>query len=359
MTSDLTIGDLKALLVERLDSLVGELVPGARSKGAHFEAQSPLRVDRSGGSFIVWRKGRAPGAWKDFASDDKGDVLDLIACTVCGGNCPPSKEARVAAIKWAKGWLGIAAQDPGERSRVREKAKRQATEAQQREAEARRQRRRRAFELWIAARDWRGTPVETYLRARGVDVELLEHLDDGVRYAPRLDHWTERHVGPAMLAAFRHPTAGFCGLHATFLRADGAGKADVDKAKLMLGQVSGCAIRLTRGDSGLTLAEAEAQGVLSTLALTEGIEDGLSVAAARPDLRVWAAGSLGNLGAQPGSPAIASYLICADNDWAKPAAMAAFEKARAALEKHGAPVAVARAHRGKDMNDLAREGIGA
>lgn len=357
MSRDLSIADLKALLIERLDSLVGELVPGATAKGPHFEAKSPLRLDRHGGSFIVWRRGKTAGAWKDFASDDKGDVLDLIACTVGGAACPPSREARVAAIKWAKGWLGLAVQDPAERARVREKAKRQATDAQLREEAARRAKRRRAFDLWCGAKDWRGTVVEAYLRARGVAVDALEHLDDGVRFAPRLDHWTESHAGPAMLAAFRHPAQGFSGLHATFLRPDGSGKADVDKAKLMLGSVAGCAIRLTRGDSGLTLQDAEQHSVASMLALTEGIEDGLSVAAARPDLRVWAAGSLGNLGAQPQSPAIAAYLICADNDWEKPAAMAAFERARQALEKYGVPVAVARAHRGKDMNDLAREGL--
>jgi Toprim domain len=357
MTRDLTIADLKALLLERLDGLVAELVPGAHSKAAHFEARSPLRTDRSGGSFIIWRRGKGAGAWKDFASDDKGDVLDLIACAACGANCPPTKEERVAAIKWAKAWLGLAAEDPAARARVRERAKRQATDAQKRDEEARRQRRRRAFDLWIGARDWRDTIVETYLRARGIFTERLENLDDGVRFMPRLDHWTEHHTGPAMLAAFRHPVHGFCGLHATFLRPDGSGKADVDKPKLMLGQVSGCALRLTRGESALTLTDAERAGVATTLVLTEGIEDGLSVAAARPDLRVWAAGSLGNLGAQPSSPAIASYLICADNDWEKPAAMAAFEKARAALQKHGTIVAVARAHRGKDMNDLAREGL--
>lgn len=356
MTRDLAIADIKALLLQRLDSLVRELVPGAVAKGDHYDARSPLRVDRRSGSFIVWRRGHVAGAWKDFASDDKGDILDLIACARCGADGKPSREQRIEAIKWAKAWLGLEARDPREIERVREKAKRQASEAQRREEEARRRKRRRAFDLWCAGRDWRGTLVDVYLRARGIDVDRLEHLDDFVRFAPRLEHWLEPHVGPAMLAAFRHPSSGFVALHATWLRPDGSGKADLDKQKLMLGPMLGGAIRLTKGESGLTLAEAEAAGVASGIVFGEGIETTLSAAVAAPELRAWAVGSLGNLAAQPKSAAISSYLVCQDNDWAKPSAVEAFGKQRGLLEKHGVPVVVARAHRGKDMNDLAREG---
>lgn len=356
----LDIADIKALLIERLDALVGELVPGAIAKGDHWEARSPLRVDRRSGSFCVWRRGKVAGGWKDFASDEKGDVLDLVACVRCGANVPPTREDRVAAIKWAKGWLGLAVADPAELARVREKAKRQASAAQLREVEERKRKRRRAHEIWMSGRDWRGSPVEAYLRARGVDVERIGAWDDGLRYAPRLSHWVESHVGPAMLGAFRHPKSGFSGLHATFLLPDGSGKADLDRPKLMMGSVAGAAIRLTRGESERTLEELESdvraigRGCAGELALCEGIEDAVTVAAARPELRCWAVGSLGNLGAQPASAAISAYLVCADNDWGKPAAVASFEKQIAALKRHGVPVAVARAHAGKDMNDLAR-----
>ena len=355
---DLTIADIKALLIERLDGLVAELAPDLRSKGDIFTGKSPLRVDRHGGSFVVWRRGRVAGGWKDYATDESGDVLDLVACCACGCSTPPVRDDRVKAIQWAKSWLGVTTQNRAEIERVREKAVRQQKESEARELLARKARRRRAFELWMDGKPIWGSPVETYLRGRGVALERIENWDDGLRYAPRLDHWIEKHVGPAMLAAFRHPAQGFCGLHATFLRPDGSGKADVDKAKLMLGTVSGCAIHLTQGSSALRLEYHERFNDVqraSPLALTEGIEDGCSVAAADPDLRVWAVGSLSNIGVQPNSSAVSSFVLCADNDWATPTAVAAFEKARLAIEKHGKPVVVARAHRGKDFNDLARD----
>lgn len=356
--SDLTVGDIKALLIERLDALVGELVPGAKSMGGYFTAKCPWRVDRRAGSFVVWKRGNAAGGFKDFAAEETGDAIDLIAFARCGAVGKPTREERVKAIQWAKSWLGISSQDRATLERVREKARRDAQSAEVAEIEKRRKKRRRALDLWMAGRDWRGTPVEAYLRGRGIDLDRIEHWDDGLRYAPRLDHWQERHVGPAMLAAFRHPTLGFSGLHATWLRPDGSGKADVDKPKLMLGGVHSAAIRLTRGadDWRLPCHEgfvASGMGAPAPLAIGEGIETMLSVAAGDPDLRVWAAGSLGNIGEQPNSPAISAFILCRDNDF-NATALRAFEKAREKLGAHGKPIVEASSFHGKDMNDLAQ-----
>ena len=77
------------------------------------------------------------------------------------------------------------------------------------------------------------------------------------------------------------PPAIVVGVHITRLTPDG-GKAPIDPAKIMLGPMSGLPIVLAPGNDGLGLA------------ITEGIEDGLSVFE-ETGLGVWAAGSAGNM----------------------------------------------------------------
>jgi hypothetical protein len=84
-------------------------------------------------------------------------------------------------------------------------------------------------------------------------------------------------------------------VHCTFLRADGSGKADVSEPKLIRGDARGSAIRLTKGESGLSLDEARAEyeshGVTHPFMPFEGIENGLTYAMEVPEPRIWACGS--------------------------------------------------------------------
>jgi Toprim domain len=83
---------------------------------------------------------------------------------------------------------------------------------------------------------------------------------------------------PALIAPFANdPTAPVDAVHLTLL-ADGNGKANVESAKIVVGRPLGRPIILAPGNDTLALA------------VTEGIEDGLSVHAAT-GLEVWAAGS--------------------------------------------------------------------
>jgi hypothetical protein len=74
------------------------------------------------------------------------------------------------------------------------------------------------------------------------------------------------------------------GIHLTFLKPDGSGKADTDRPKIMLGPSCSFPIVIAEPNDGLGLA------------VTEGIEDGLSVHQAT-GLGVWAAGSAGRMAA--------------------------------------------------------------
>jgi hypothetical protein len=360
VTARVAIKDVKAMLVERLDALVRELAPEAQVKGGNFIGKCPWRVDRTGGSFIVWRGGRAAGAWKDYATDEAGDVLDLIAFACCGANGRPSREERVAALRWAEAWLGLAATDPATIAVKRAKAARAQQEAAQAEEEKRRRKRKRAFELWLSAKPWRGTLAETYLRARGVDPDRITNWADGFRFIERLEHWVERgFYGPALVAAMRHPARGFAALHAVWLAPDGSGKSLVTPAKLTLGLSQGAAMFISKGLPSRSAPgrplEGEHEG-LPPIAFCEGPEDGASIAEAAPEFSVNAVGGLSNLGNQiipAGTPYV---IVCKDNDWGKPKAQAALDKALDALRAQKVPVGEAHAFHGKDMNDLARFG---
>lgn len=87
---------------------------------------------------------------------------------------------------------------------------------------------------------------------------------------------SERYPQPAMIAAFG--LGEVRGIHLTFLKEDGSGKADIDRPKIMMGPSRGWPIVI-----------AEPNDLLG-LAITEGIEDAISVHAAT-GLGVWAAGS--------------------------------------------------------------------
>jgi Toprim domain len=90
------------------------------------------------------------------------------------------------------------------------------------------------------------------------------------------------------------PPSSVTGVHITRLTPDGR-KAPEDKPKIMLGAMSGFPIVLAPVNDGLGLA------------ITEGIEDGLSVFE-ETGLGVWAAGSAGNM--PKIAAALPSYVEC-------------------------------------------------
>ncbi len=146
-------------------------------------------------------------------------------------------------------------------------------EAAQRQAKDRAEAEKRAAQaqrLWLEAQPIHGTLAETYLRGRGISCPLPETL----RFLPACWHPTAKRF-PAMLS-FVEVGAGFA-VHRTYLSPDGKGKARVEPNKLMLGRVSGGAVRLT-----------EAQG---PLVVAEGIETALSLLCGplREPAAIWAA----------------------------------------------------------------------
>jgi putative DNA primase/helicase len=194
-------------------------------------------------------------------------------------------------------------------------------------------RRKMARAVWDEATAPHGTPAERYLAVRGVRLPDA----DVIRWHPRCPR--EGGAAPAMVALMSVPiTDEFRGVHRTFLKPDGRGKADVAKPKLMLG-----------GAGIVQLADLDEIGV--GLGLAEGIETALSVMQVIGWGAVWAAGSAGAIRTFPFMRAT-TLNIFSDGD---PVGLAA---ARACSERWieaGGEVLIHKPPVGKDWNDVARE----
>jgi phage/plasmid primase-like uncharacterized protein len=129
-------------------------------------------------------------------------------------------------------------------------------EAEKRAAQAKR--------LWQEAQPIAGTVAEAYLRGRGITRELPPTL----RFHGACWHGPTAKRYPAMVAAVQG--AGLPAVHRTYLRADGSGKAAIDRDKMMLGGTQGGAVRLSDGPSRLVVAE----GIETGLSLLCGLLDG-------------------------------------------------------------------------------------
>ena len=165
---------------------------------------------------------------------------------------------------------------------------------------------------------------------------------------------------PAIVAAMIGADNQFIAIHRTFLAPDGFGKAPVEPVRKIWPRFggTGAAVHLWRGETGLPADKAAKQGLWDSLALTEGIEDGLSVAIGCPELRVWCVGALGNMAAIRLPPCCGEAIVFADNDWGKPEAQALLNKGLNALaQQKNVPVKVARSSWGKDTNDALRTGL--
>ncbi|MEJ6501405.1 MAG: toprim domain-containing protein [Rhodobacterales bacterium] len=209
-----------------------------------------------------------------------------------------------------------------------------ATTLAQRKAQQRANAEKRAIQakrLWLEAQPIAGTLAETYLRGRGITAPLPATL----RFHPQCWHGPTARRLPAMVAAVQG--AGLPAVHRTWLRADGLGKADIDRPRAMLGAVTGGAVRLADG--------------LGPLVVAEGIETALSLASGlmRTPATVWAALSTSGIRGLHLPPTASRLTIAPDGDApGREAANALAESAHAL----GWKVSLLPAPDGRDWNDI-------
>lgn len=345
--------EIKALLIARIEALARELHPEGSRNGAYWMCRSSQHAVKTGGKWIRLA-GEKAGGWRDEVADTQGDVLQLIGSHY-GWD---SKREFTKILDWSRGFLGLGGMSAEERQRQA-----RAVVAQQREAEAGSadklaQDRKRAFGLYVRAkaRPFVGSPADVYLKGRGIDVQRLGRMPGCLGYLPPYQSKRDgRWSYGSMLAGFTSADEKIVSIHRTFLTEAGE-KAPIEAVRKMWPAMGGAAIRLWRGDSRMSPGEAAAVGLREALVLVEGVEDGLSVALARPDLRIWCAGSLGNLAAITLPECCDEIIVCADNDWGKQQAARQLEKAVLALARQSRPVSVVRSFVGKDMNDALQAG---
>ncbi len=340
------IPELKALLQSRVESLARDLAPDGSRSGKYWIAKNPTRQDKIAGSFWIALSG-VPGSWRDEATGEKGDVLGLIC--YCQGLLLKD------AIQWAKGWLGLINVSPDELRRQGNVA-RQAVAPHDEAAElaALNEKRRSAFGYWLKCEaKILDTPVDTYLRTRGIDLRHLAAMPGALRFDPACRHAESGQVWPTIVSAMTDQ-GPVTAIHRTFLMPDGSGKAPVTPARKIWPTFKGAVIRLAKGASKKTPEQAAKAGLIEPLVICEGVEDGLSIALACPELRVWAAGTLGNLASIQLPSCCNEVIVAADNDWGKPQAEQQLKRAIDALAVQGRPVKIARSSVGKDANDALR-----
>lgn len=355
--------EIKRQLQAQLGSLLPALGITEPIRGAEVTPLNRWRAgskpDRKAGSFVIWTQGDAAGAWRDYACPDNvaGDVYGLIAYTQGLHAWIDAYWWALAHLNLARGEIRSAAADKRDRARAAQD-RLDAENAAKAQDEAKSA---RLFKLWLGLAPIPGTLAETYLaRGRGIPVDRLRRPPRAIRFSPALDHIDESTgevtTWPAMVTAMtRGPRV--VALHRTWLARDGMGKAPVTPAKKMSGPCKGAQMRLSTGPTGLTPEKAAAAGAAGPLAIGEGIETSLSVACARPDYRVWAAGSLSLMGLIEWPACASAIVLLRDNDL-KAEALAAFAKVERhwRLQAAGRPLAIAASAVGSDFNDWAKAG---
>lgn len=194
-------------------------------------------------------------------------------------------------------------------------------------------------DIWAQTVPIMGTPAQKYLEnMRGLHGGQWAKMARTLRFHPNLKHTPSGAFMPAMVARVRGPSGKAMGLHRTYLRPDGMGKADLKSgAKMMLGACAKGAVRFGKDRP--------------VMALAEGIETALSVGLAGR-MAVWATLSTSGMKAVvlPPLPMAAVVIIAADND---PAGLAAAREASQRFEREGRTVSIiCPPSAGQDFNDV-------
>ena len=336
------IDQVVSLLGAQAHRLAAELLPGGRRDGHEWRCGS--LAGEPGTSMAVHLSGNKAGVWSDFASGESGDALDLVAQARFRGH-------KGEALTWARRWLGLDSGNPADLAQARRVAQ-ERTDKTDEDAE---RTRKSAFALWLNARERiADTPVEDYLAGRGIDLASLGRQPRAIRFHPALFNVTAQARLPAMVTAIKGPDGQFAAVHRTWLEQAGPGdwrKARLDQPKKVLGQYRGGMIALWRGASGKPLRDAP---IGETVDITEGIEDGLSVAVASPECRVVAAISISNMANLVFPPAVTCVRLWRQND-TEPQAIATFGRVVDSFVRRGLHVLIPPIPDAfKDVNDLLR-----
>ena len=233
--------------------------------GREFKACCPFHNDRT--PSLTLYQSKAGWRWQCFGCGLGGDVIDWLAAL---HRLPVADAARMLAGGNVPS-VHVATPPPADNAHKGEQARK----------------------VWADALPIAGTPAETYLRRRNIDIGL----PDCLRFA-RLRFAGE--VRPMLIAAVAGPDNRVQAIHRIVLKDDGS-KADLDggKVKFSLGPVMGGAIRLTSSANGMLVCV--------------GIEDGLTLLQQQAQA-VWAVTGDVALPAVQLPAGVRSVVVAHDND---------------------------------------------
>jgi hypothetical protein len=296
----ISVDDIVAKLNALADVLAPELLPNGRRNGRYWETSNIGDARTGSYSLKVEISGDRKGLWCDYAgskgsSDYGGNMLQLVSLRDFGGD---DKKA----IAWAKSRLGLDDLDPARVATVKREIQEQRTKDNHDQIARQKKMKDKARGLWFSAVHGQDTPADLYLRGRAIEISRLEprwrHFPGALRYHDRAWCTETGSEMPAMVAAIVDLSGEMVACHRTYLDlsriSDGiVTKSKLNDAKLTMGTYRGGHIPLWKGVHPGKLADLPA-GVDAYV--SEGIEDGLSIAIEYPDRRVIAGVALSNIG---------------------------------------------------------------
>lgn len=353
-------------LLDRCEDLCRILLPNGKREGggARWMAHDPVAQDfDKTPALSVPLTGNNRGRWKCFrgtAGPAKHDLLGLIAYV--------NRTDNAGAFAFARDFLGLKAMSQGDMRQMQVKAnaaaKKRAEDGERQRLEKIKQAailfRKNTHPLYAGAQG--SDFYYWYFRRRAIDLNDIERLNpQSMRYSRSTEYWKgavwenrrktkDGPLFPAIHSALRGPTGVVTACHVTFLDPVDPVKAPVTVPKLVRGDATGSVIELSMGRENVPFWEAaKSSGVI----VCEGIETGLSLAIAVPEARVWAGGSITNMGNVPVHlDCVRQIIVARDNNFGNKQAENQLEQSIAKMEMAGKPIAVMASHVGDDFNDL-------
>lgn len=287
-----SVNDLLKPLSEQWTIIVSQAMPAATYNRATNTMHVGDKFGSPGGSVTIsMSPERGYVIWRDWREATGGNIFDIIANGKFQGD-------KGQAYKWALEFLGKKHEQTELQAYVKSRDEKAPASAQRKRAYAE--------QLWSERSNVAGTAADSYLSSRQIAAR-----SEALGFLPKLRHPDGRDY-PALLVNLTDKDNKFAGVHRIYL-ADAAGRKPDKPSKLILGHSDGAVAKLSSSASNI-------------LYITEGIEDGLAIATARPNARVWAGYSASNLH-QISFPDDAKLIVvCTDND---PAGEKAFERLQA------------------------------
>lgn len=352
MSGLMSIDMLNEQLRSRIDSLVMALFPNAKLVNGIWRLGSI--AGEPGQSLGIWASGRKQGEWADYASGTGGDPVKLVHEALNNG----SDWKRT--FDWIRDFLGLGRGfSPEELRRQEARAEASKRERAQAEREDRARKQASAMRHYLTGVPIPGTPAERYLIGRNIHLSRLGKAPGALRYHASMRCPETGTFRPCMLALMQRIDEPQVTIHRTFLKihddgrvtkADKKSGGEMNEAKVAYSAYSGAWIPLSRGASGQPMRKMP---LGEWVCVTEGIEDGLTIVLAKPEMRVVAALSLSNIGALALPERAGGLFLCADND-AKEDAIRGFQRAKVKLLDRGFKVVEFRPpQQFKDFNEWA------